>query len=142
MCIRDSLIFRRDGILIDGRPDGYSRRLYESGAGRDGVLALDSNALPLHAVGSLINHPPGGVMPNVVTTPLDLPRDMSPEMLNLFRNVNVNFRTPAESDFALRTVVLVAKTDLENEELWLDYQLSGDTKPQWYTPVEYHQMGC
>ena len=103
---------------------------------RQGVPALDSQALPLYACGSLVNHPPSGTQPNVVTVPLDVNAESSEELRVFFRSINANFRPPADTDVALKTIMLVASRDLADEELWLNYKLSGDTKPTWYSPVE------
>eukprot|EP00656_Telonema_subtile_P013837 TRINITY_DN17036_c0_g2_i2.p1 TRINITY_DN17036_c0_g2~~TRINITY_DN17036_c0_g2_i2.p1 ORF type:complete len:215 (+),score=34.38 TRINITY_DN17036_c0_g2_i2:131-775(+) len=137
----DYLIFRRDGMLIDGRPDGQSRMLYETAMARQGTAALDPQALPLHAVGSLVNHPPAGVLPNVATAPLDLHAQTPAPVLQFFQSVNANFRPAAVGDVLLKTVVMLAKRDIENEELWLDYNFGSDKMPEWYTPVDYQSQG-
>ena len=53
----DYVLLRRDGILLDGRPDGTSQQLYDVALQRD----LASGAPPLLAsefsVGNKINHP-------------------------------------------------------------------------------------
>ena len=42
-------------------------------------------------------------------------------------------------DLGLRTIVVVASRDIEDEELWLDYNFKSDKDllPEWYCPVNH-----
>jgi hypothetical protein len=135
------VMFRRDGVLIDGRPDGPSKQMWEMAEQREraaGKPALDrdnrSNEL---AIGNMVNHPPGGTQPNVVVHPIDLAPD---EQVHLHQHLPiVNFRPPAPGDPCKRTVVLISARDIaEDEELYLDYKLRADgPRESWYVPVVY-----
>ena len=129
------VLMRRDGILIDGRPDGPSRQLYEVAKRRD----LAAGAAPLIedgelGVGNKVNHPPSGAHPNVHVHPFDLrPGEHAP--LHPYVPV-VNFRPPADGEACKQTVVLVASRELRDEELLLNYKLRQEGPLEsWYAPV-------
>jgi hypothetical protein len=134
----DYVLMRRDGVLIDGRPDGSSAQLFAVAEQRDraaGHAPLIRNG-ELH-VGNKVNHPSGGALPNVAVAPIDLcggdPLDAHIPSLC--------FRPPSEGEPTKRTAVLIASRALHNEELWLDYKL----RPQgpleaWYKPVQHQQQ--
>jgi hypothetical protein len=138
------VMFRRDGVLIDGRPDGPSQQMWEMAERREraaGKPALDrddrANEL---AIGNMVNHPPRGTQPNVVVHPIDLAPD---EQLHLHQRLPVvNFRPPAEGEPCKRTVVLISAREIaEDEELYLDYKLRADgPRESWYVPVSYPEV--
>ena len=135
------VMMRRDGILIDGRPDGPSKRLYNVAVQRDlaaGCQPLVENG-ELH-VGNKVNHPPSGVLPNVHVRPFDLHPGEHPD-LHCHVPV-VNFRPPADGAPCKQTAVLIASRDLhDGEELLLNYKLrpEGPLAP-WYTPVQLRHV--
>ena len=139
------IMFRKDGIFIDGREDGPSAMTKQAASMRDMAKKKDVPATVAAlvrptaqwAVGHLVNHPPKGILPNVETTPVDLVPDSLPEVLHALGSINFNFRVPCDGDYLLRTVVIVAKRDVEDEEIWLDYKLESDSPPAWYSPVQY-----
>lgn len=129
------VMMRRDGVLIDGRPDGASQQLFEVAERRD----VAAGRKPLckgseHSVGNMANHPPKGTAPNVFAHPLDLMVDESPE---LYAQIPVvAFRPPADGEPRIQTVVLVSARDLCDEEVFLDYKLRRDGPLEtWYSPV-------
>ena len=133
------VMFRRDGVLIDGRPDGPSKQMWEMAERREraaGQPALDREDLANElAIGNMVNHPPGGTRPNVVVHPIDLAPD---EQVHLHQHLPVvSFRPPAEGDPCKRTVVLISAREIaEDEELYLDYKLRADgPRESWYIPV-------
>lgn len=135
------VMFRRDGVLIDGRPDGPSKQMWEMAERREraaGNSALDREARTNElAIGNLVNHPPSGTQPNVVVHPIDL---APTEQTHLHQYLPVvNFRPPADGDPCKRTVVLISMRDIEeDEELFLDYKLRADgPRESWYAPVVY-----
>ena len=129
------MLFLRNGVIIDGRPDGRSRKVFEAAwqrAQRTGGC-VDYGRL---GVGHLVNHPPRGVKPNVHVVPLDLGPD---EHTELHRHLPVvPPRQPLDGEPWKRTAVLVASRALRDEELWLDYKLRADAHrlPAWYEPCE------
>jgi len=138
------IMFRHDGIFIDGREDGPSAMLRLSASSRDAAARKDADpeiekkiaAESKWAIGHLVNHPPAGTMPNVETKPVDIDESSPAEVSLALSKINFNFRKPCAGDKLLRTVVLVSKRDLENEEIWLDYKLESDNAPLWYSPVK------
>ena len=126
----DYVLARRDGVLIDGRPDGASAQLRAVAQARD-RRPPPPPAAEAFAVGNMVNHPTAGTRPNVVVFPFDLPAG---DPLEPYVPVSP-FRPPADGDPARRTAVLIAARDLEDEELWLDYKLSAGNPPPWYAPV-------
>ena len=136
IAMEDAIVMmRRDGILIDGRPDGPSRRLYEMGKQRDlaaGFAPLVEDS-PL-SVGNKVNHPPSGERPNVHVQPFDLAAGERPALQPHLPVVN--FRPAARGEPVKRTAVLLASRALCDEELMLDYKLRPDGPlATWYAPV-------
>ena len=130
------IMARRDGVLIDGRPDGMSKMLYDTACARDAAAGAAPLAVGSElAVGQLVNHPAAGVQPNVGVRPLDLGADEHP-MLHP-RIPTVQFRRAAAGQPCKQTVVLVAERPLRDEELFLDYKLRAEGPlEEWYAPVE------
>lgn len=134
-------LFLRNGIVLDGRPDGPSRAAFDEAHHRD--LAALGRSEPLiveHgelAVGHRINHPPRSMRPNVHVEPFDLGREED-AALHPHLSVFLARPPPVESDDSpwKRTAVIIASRALQNEELWLDYKLRGAAHalPPWYTP--------
>ena len=138
------VVARRDGVFLDGRPDGPSAKISEIAQMRE-VATVSSNAAGaarhsigpprVFAVGNKVNHPPSGTWPNVLIYPFDLRAHEHPE---LHPHLCVApFRPPADGDPLKQTAVFVATRDLvDGEELWLDYKLSLDGPVEdWYSPV-------
>ena len=130
------VLARRDGVLLDARPDGPSAQIYEVASRRDAAAGRGCTQLASTlAVGHKINHPPAGTLPNVAVCPLDL-TDAEADLLPNIRTFA--FRPPAEGEPHKQTAVLVASRPLCDEELWLDYKLrpeSRETWEPWYAPV-------
>lgn len=131
-------LFLRNGVIIDGRPDGPSREVFKAAEQRD-IAAHGRPPLITESalgVGHMVNHPPRGVTPNVHVLPLDLGRD---EHLALHPHLPVVLAyPPVAGEPWKRTAVLVASRELCDEELWLDYKLRADIHrlPEWYAPCE------
>ena len=130
------VMMRRDGILIDGRPDGNSKRLFEMAKMRDraaGCPALIENGEL--SCGHKVNHPPAGAVPNVHVHPFDLKKGEYPELQP--HVPVVGFRPSAEGEPVKQTVVLIASRDLvDGEELLLNYKLREDGPlAEWYNVV-------
>ncbi|XP_027360893.1 uncharacterized protein LOC113869011 isoform X2 [Abrus precatorius] len=106
------------------------------------------------ALAHFANHPPKGVLPNVMICPYDFPlteNDMRVYIPNvLFGNAEVNMRKFGSFWFktggsrnsgsrvpTLKTLVLIATRAVQDEELLLNYRLSNTKRrPEWYTPVD------
>ena len=132
-------LFLKNGVVLDGRPDGPSRIVFESAVARDLVSGISQSPLIEHAelcTGHKVNHPPRGTRPNVRVFPLDLGRDEDVE-LHPYLPV-VNARPPSDSTPWKRTAVLVASRAVCDEELWLDYKLRHQVHklPEWYEPCD------
>ena len=99
------VLMRRDGVLIDGRPDGPSRQLFEVAKMRDraagGAPLVEDGPF---TVGHKVNHPPAGRRPNVHVLPFDLRAEELPELHPHL--CVVNFRPPADGEPLKRTAVL------------------------------------
>ena len=130
------VLARRDGVLIDGRPDSVSRQLFEMAVQRDraaGVAPLVTTEL---CVGHKVNHPPRGAAPNVSVHPLDLRKEEHPALHRFLPTVN--FRPPAGGAPAKQSAVLVASRRIADEELLLDYKL----RPEGPLEPWYHAVGA
>ncbi|OIW01876.1 hypothetical protein TanjilG_31058 [Lupinus angustifolius] len=106
------------------------------------------------ALAHFSNHPPKGVLPNVMICPYDFPlteNNMRIYIPNiLFGKAEVKMRRFGSFWFKsgalknsgsnipiLKSLVLVATRALQDEELLLNYRLSNTKKrPQWYAPVD------
>ena len=126
------VLFLRNGVVLDGRPDGPSRAAFKAALERD----LDAGGSPLVedgtlAVGHRVNHAPRGVRPNTFVLPLTLARD---EHVALHPHLPVVSAQPPTADGWKRTAVLVSSRPLCDEELWLDYKLceAAHALPSWY----------
>ena len=129
------VLARRDGVLLDGRPDGASAQIYAVAQSRDRAAGAAEGRGTAFAIGNKVNHPPRGVQPNVLRYPLDLMADEHPA-LHAFLPVH-HFRPPAAGRPIKQTVVFIATRTLRDEELLLDYKLreDGPLEP-WYCPVQ------
>lgn len=126
---------REDGVYIDARPDGPSRSLFDVARKREedegGTPFVEAGEL---SVGHKVNHPPGGVRPNVRVRAFDLHAGEHAELHRLLPVANA--RRPADGEPCKRTVIFLATRALRDEELFLDYEYgSKDGLPAWYTPV-------
>lgn len=138
----DYVLMRRDGVLLDGRPDGTSAQLFAVAEQRDRAAGLP----PLvkggeHSVGNKINHPAGGTPANVYVHPFDLLRS---EHVALHPHLPVVcFRPPAEGEPCKCTAVLVTSRAVRDEELFLNYKYQQTDNAvrqrgadcNWYSPV-------
>jgi hypothetical protein len=133
----DYVVARRDGTILDGRCSGPSKQIYETALMRDAASGAPSPAdRQDFAIAQKVNHPPPGVLPNVLLFPFDLGAD---EHAGLHPFLGVYcFRPPAEGAAVKQGAVLIACRRLHDEELWLDYKLGldGPLEP-WYHPVVY-----
>jgi hypothetical protein len=137
---------RRDGVLIDGRPDGVSAQIFDTAIAREraaACAALGPGApwswpdlrWPAHplAAGHKANHPPRGYAPNVRVCIIDLlPGEEAP-----LQNVLpfASFRPPADGEHVKRGAALVSTRRLASEEILLDYKLQpGGPLEPWYVP--------
>lgn len=140
------VLARRDGVLIDGRPDGVSAQIFDTAIARERAAAraalgpeaprswpdLRWPAHPL-AAGHRANHPPRGCAPNVSAGMLDL---LPGQEVPLQRVLPfASFRPPADGEPVKRGVALVSTRRLDSEEILLDYKLrlDGPVEP-WYVP--------
>ncbi|XP_014493357.1 uncharacterized protein LOC106755678 isoform X1 [Vigna radiata var. radiata] len=173
------LITRYDGTVIDAQPWGCGgdgperfnrRKMLENKLDNEGAhKGSDRMSKPLEgsqvdddvverrnplALAHFANHPPKGILPNVMICPYDFPlteRNMRIYIPNiLFGNEEVNLKRfgsswlksvvskNSESDVpTLKAVVLVATRTLQDEELLLNYRLSNSKqRPEWYAPVD------
>ncbi|XP_004505707.1 uncharacterized protein [Cicer arietinum] len=165
------LITRHDGTVIDAQPWGRGGDEKELWNGRkmvdnktDMVVVEEGSQLdnsddalerrnPL-ALAHFANHPPKGMLPNVMICPYDFPlieNNMRAYIPNiLYGNAKVNMKKfdsfwfksrvsrNSESHVPiLKTVVLVATRALQDEELLLNYRLSNTKRwPEWYAQVD------
>ena len=178
------LITRYDGTVIDAQPWGCGgdgperfngRKMFLSRLDNEGAQkGSDRVSKPLEgtkvddddhdhdlverrnplALAHFANHPPKGMLPNVMICPYDFPlteinmRIYIPNIV--FGNAEVNLKTfgsswlksvvsrKSESEVpTLKAVVLVATRTLQDEELLLNYRLSNSKQwPEWYAPVD------
>ena len=129
------VLARRDGVLLDGRPDGASAQIFAVAQQRDRAAGAAAAASARFACGNKVNHPPAGQRPNVVVYPFDLLPEEH-QALHPFIPVS-HFRPPAAGQASKQTAVFIATRALADEELYLDYKLrpDGPLEP-WYHPVE------
>ncbi|XP_047169116.1 uncharacterized protein LOC124837714 isoform X2 [Vigna umbellata] len=178
------LITRYDGTVIDAQPWGCGgdgperfngRKMLENKLVNEGAhKGSDRMSKPLEgsqidddvverrnplALAHFANHPPKGILPNVMICPYDFPlteKHMRIYIPNiLFGNEEVNLKRfgsswlksvvskNSESDVpTLKAVVLVATRTLQDEELLLNYRLSNSKQwPEWYAPVDEEERG-
>ncbi|KAJ1427610.1 hypothetical protein SESBI_09496 [Sesbania bispinosa] len=106
------------------------------------------------ALAHFANHPPKGVLPNVMICPYDFPlteNNMRVYIPNIsFGNAEVNMRRFGSFWFksrvsgnsgshvpTLKSLVLIATRALQDEEILLNYRLSNTKRrPEWYAPVD------
>jgi hypothetical protein len=136
------VVARRDGVLLDGRPDGPSLQIREMARQRDAAkrraasAAVPCECVRNFAIGHRINHPPAGLLPNAIIFPFDLHEGehtcLHP-LLDVF-----HFRPPAEGDPIKQSAVFIATRPLRDEELFLDYKLNMQGPLEaWYSRVVY-----
>lgn len=137
-------LFLQNGVVVDGRPDGPSRAVFEAAKQAEcaaGRPLLPSASDSMLGVGHKVNHPPRGVRPNVHVLPLDLGHEEHAALHPHLPVVNAH-PPPAGSPWK-RTAVLIASRACHDEELWLDYKLREEahTLPAWYSAVPSEPRG-
>jgi len=158
------VLARRDGVLIDGRPEGLSAQLFDTAIARERAAAAATGRSaaadgerpgaeaaarrgaagrwadlrwPAHplAAGNMANHPPRGRAPNVGVCVLDL--RVGEEAALHCALPFASFRPPATGEPVKLGAALVSTRRLENEEILLDYKLRADGPLEpWYVPYE------
>lgn len=148
--VNDYFISRYDGVIIDG---AAPVELDVQATGGGGATELEHP----FAVGHLVNHPPKGVVPNVLQFMLDLEvcklgkevvrlvptmnfEEIGGGVLERVENAIHRERVAGVDLFAgerrvRRTLVLVALRDLtEEEEVFMDYRFNPQlvNLPEWY----------
>ena len=63
------MLFLRNGVILDGRPHGDSRRVFDEAVRRDVESGSSSKTRPIDggstlSLGNKVNHPPRGIQPN------------------------------------------------------------------------------
>jgi hypothetical protein len=90
------------------------------------------------ALGHRVNHPPAGVIPNLLPLSYEAAARFPDELLDLipnqyFRPPGFLYSTPSK----MRCLVFIAARHIRNEELFIDYRLRPDVPhPDWYTAVD------
>ncbi|XP_065835117.1 SET domain-containing protein 9-like [Oscarella lobularis] len=111
-----------DGLLVDGKDRGISRRIYLSCAARDRLgshAACDTTWLTPHprvplAIGQYVNNQPKDRLANVVYQEVDLSADFPSHLMKYVPNV---FNSPdTASKRPVRLVALLALRDINTEE--------------------------
>jgi len=129
-----------------------SKPLESTKSGTSGEILERRNPL---AFAHFANHPPKGILPNVMVCPYDFPldeREMRPYIPNVSfggegavkmrRFGSFWFKTGssvygASDSPILKSLVLVSNRAICNEEILLNYRLSNSKRrPSWYVPVD------
>jgi hypothetical protein len=143
----DYMINRYDDVVIDGK--NWALRAYNSlkqiqqfamARGEDESSLLDFGALKFRnqfGVGNYINHPPKDVLPNVAICGIDFYNDDLKNshkhlLPNFFAQQHGFFDFPQE-DLFMKSIVIVAKRSIVDEELFLNYRFNPRfSYPDWY----------
>ncbi|KAI9469953.1 MAG: hypothetical protein EXX96DRAFT_588164 [Benjaminiella poitrasii] len=122
-----------DGVFVDGKPTGLSRRIYQSIYKREnwpGAIQisdetwLNDNTLNPLAIGQYVNNGMSSAPfePNVCYQEVDLPVQFPNHLRRYIPNMYWNTQTDPLSNHAMRVVVLVALRDIKvGEELFSTY---------------------
>jgi hypothetical protein len=150
----DFMISRYDGRILDSRAWTYFGKgeIHEYNALRNqsmaGTSLLDSNWFcdeskeNKYALGHMINHPPKGIAPNVMTAPVNWETNYSEHTLEKMLPWG-NFEVDDETR-VLHGVVFVALRAMHSEELFVNYRLNPAVLgglPNWYHPVDNVEDG-
>ena len=106
------------------------------------ILSREGSLNPW-ALGHMVNHPQAGELPNAQSLMLDFTEKMN--LRELTRYIpNVYAREPGWQSRAfdpepvvMHSMCLLARKDVQNEELFYDYRLQSDQTPEWYHTVSY-----
>jgi len=141
------MINRYDDVVIDGK--NWALRAYHSlkqiqqfemARGEAESSVLDFGALKFRnqfGVGNYINHPPKDVLPNVAICGIDFyDKDLKNShkhlLPNFFAQKHGFFDFPQE-DLFMKSIVIVAKRSIVDEELFLNYRFNPRFPyPDWY----------
>lgn len=172
----DYFISRYDGVVIDGSVEVevdatglISQTQQADGAtsmvevGRQAMLGEERELTHPLGLGHLVNHPPKGMMPNVLQFMVDLdlnamPREMRTlvpcrncgnvnSVIERMENVAFQQRVPSSAAFVsgiadanrlVRTVALVATRDISDEEVFMNYRFNPAAPglPDWYSDCD------
>jgi hypothetical protein len=123
------LSMRYDNFIIDSRRSPYT------------VLTRpQSNPFSL---GHVVNHPQPGSLPNCQSLMLNFLEGM--HLGELYRYVPNTYAVPPtwinrtfdRYVIEMHSMCLLARTDVQEEELVYDYRLTGSDMPRWYHKVDY-----
>ncbi len=116
---KQQLSIRYDDVLVDSRRAPYT--------------VLDNDQSNAFAIGHIVNHPPGGELPNCSTVMVDFMERMDLKKRNLDVYVPNTYVKPPmmfgpnamdREKIVMHSFGLVSSRDMENEELFYDYRLS------------------
>ena len=151
------LISRYDKVIVDAKPWGQRnieisfKAESPSNRAEEAMFQLQQNN-PF-AVAQWCNHPPPGILPNVVTATLDWVPEYSKGSLLQTREyfpviqygasheqVKGSVQLPMiTQDVIVSGLALIAIRDIEDEEVFLNYRLNPNainSLPDWYHPVD------
>jgi hypothetical protein len=123
------LSMRYDNFIIDSRRSPYT------------VLTRpQSNPLSL---GHVVNHPQAGSLPNCQSLMLNFLEGM--QLGDLYRYVPNTYAVPPtwinrtfdRYVIEMHSMCLLARRDVQEEELVYDYRLTGTDMPRWYHKIDY-----
>lgn len=123
------LSIRYDNFIIDSRRSPYT-------------VLTKPNSNPL-SLGHVVNHPQIGSLPNCQSVMMNFVESM--KLGELFRYVPNSYAVPPawiNKTFDLyviemHSMCLLARRDMQEEEIHYDYRLMGNDLPRWYQKVTY-----
>ncbi len=103
-----------------------------------------------YAIGNYINHPPNGLLPNVMIYAYNFPSNgedpyyLDSNMSSFIpheRPNQSNLHFYAEGEPMMQSMVVVATRHIENEEILFNYRYNPRVKPpSWYSPVDIKEV--
>eukprot|EP01126_Amoeba_proteus_P042034 TRINITY_DN4550_c0_g1_i4.p1 TRINITY_DN4550_c0_g1~~TRINITY_DN4550_c0_g1_i4.p1 ORF type:complete len:382 (-),score=73.80 TRINITY_DN4550_c0_g1_i4:782-1927(-) len=93
-------------------------------------------------IANYMNHPPPGVKPNVLAYAYDFPNTLSPQAIPFIPNIYGNELSPFlyTSSCVMRSVVVLAKQKISNQELYLNYRYNpSNPYPDWYVQPDVEE---
>lgn len=134
---KEQLSMRYDDFLIDSRKAPYT--------------VLNNERSNAFAIAHIANHPAPGSYPNCSSVHIDFSEDMGLKKNNIDTYVpNTYAKYPSLfgqqavdlEKVEMHGMALITARDVENEELFFNYRLSGDksTYPEWYTVVDQEEV--